>query len=180
MDWCDQGAGDVWRLSYAQDLQKDNSSWSSTLYWQHYWSPKRGTSQQLTLTTGNCYLNCTCCVNFTGAFRAWTTCTRLRRTPDLTGRYSVCFVFYVALSSAGSSCDVPPQYVASFQGWKKRATHPQNTYALTMEKWGCIWCTSCDLSDQIDGKCILNASRCIVTALDPIKQWERANTHWGI
>lgn len=33
-----------------------------------------------------------------------------------------------------------------------------------------MWCASCGLSDPIDRKCILNASRLVVTALEPIKQ----------
>lgn len=101
---------------------------------------------------GNHYLNCACCVNFTGVFRAWTSCTRLQRTPDLTGRYSVCFVFYVALSSAGSSRDVPPQYVASCRHTTR--IHMHSLYGkMRLHMVHIMWCEWSDRW-QMHSECI--------------------------
>lgn len=56
--------------SYAKDVLKDMNDLLFTDNATK--SPKRGTFQQLTWTTGNHYLNCTCCAKATGEFQhAW-------------------------------------------------------------------------------------------------------------
>lgn len=108
-------------------------------------------------------------------YRSLPTCMRLWRTQDLTLCYSVClFCLFYLLRAALM------MFLSTTLHRVKVGRQGQHIWTHLMERWGCIWCTSCDLSDQIDRKCILNASRRMATALEPIKQWESANAHWGV
>lgn len=84
------------------------------------------------------------------------------------------------LSSLGRSRDPPSPHFGALHRvrvGRRTATQQQDTYALASytggkkakKKWGHMWCASCGLSDPIDRKCIVNASRLVATALEPVK-----------